>query len=150
MMRPSAERPRCLTVRARPVRSQSGLTLVESLVALMLASVVVLALAAGVLTMLRTTQEVSAAQRTQAALTRAAESVKAVTFTPCADTSTYAGVLPSGASIVTVQHLTPPPAGPGVGTFVPAGSCSPVTDRVQRIQVQVGTATAEIVKRADT
>lgn len=150
MMRPIVERPPCRAAPPRPVRSQSGLILVESLVALLLASIVVLALAAGVLTMLRTTQEVSAAQRTQAALTRAAESVKAVTFTPCADTSTYGGVLPSGASIITVQHLTPPPSGPGVGTFVPAGSCSPGTDRVQRIRVQVGTATAEIVKRADT
>jgi hypothetical protein len=117
----------------------------------MLASVVVLALAAGLLTMLRTTQEVSAAQRTQAALTRAAESVKAVPFQACADTTTYASAVPTGASVVGVEHLTSPPPGAGVGAFVaPTTPCVVGADRVQRVRVKVGSATAEIVKRADT
>jgi hypothetical protein len=115
-------------------------------VALLLVSIVVLGLAAGIFTMLKTTQAVSKAQRDQAALTAATESIKSDTWVPCAVESTYA--VPSGVTITTIEYLSAPPAnGPDVGTFGDATTCGSATNRVQRVTVKVGAASAQIVKR---
>jgi len=147
MMRPFAQgRGRCHADLAR-ARSQAGLTLVESLVALLLASIVVLALAAGVFTMLRTTQEVSAAQRKQAALTQATESIKAEPFSQCATTATYAAAVPAGTTVDRIEYLDAPSAGAEVGTFRAACPSNPAEDRVQRITISIQGTSAQIVKR---
>ena len=137
---------------ARPrARSQAGFTLAETIVALLLSSLVVLALAAGMFTLLRTTDLTSRSQRMQAALTTAAESVKAEAYVDCATTTSYAVADPEGpatASITAVRHWDATPTGAELGRFGP--TCPP-DQGAQRITVQVEldgrTVSAEIVKR---
>lgn len=115
--------------------------------ALFLASVVVLALAGGMFTFIRTTRATSEAQKTQAELTRLAETVKAAPFVACSPgdpAAAYAAAAGLPTAAVTVQYLSAPAS--GVGTFAPTcpGSSE---DRVQRVTVQHGGTSAQIVKR---
>lgn len=134
-------------------RTQAGFTLAETIVALLLASTVVLALAAGMFTLLRTTDLTSRSQRMQAALTTVAESVKAEAYIDCATTTSYAVADPEGpatAAVTGVRYWDATPAGAELGRFV--GPPCPSPDRgAQRITVQVEldgrTVSAEIVKR---
>ena len=75
------------------VRGQSGVSLLESLIAIVLVSTVILALAAGFLAMMGATAASSSRQRTDAALTSFTESLKTVPYTPCT-----AGTSQPGAS----------------------------------------------------
>jgi Tfp pilus assembly protein PilV len=62
---------------------QAGLSLVESIITVLLASVVVLALAGAMLTLITTSRATSDAQRIQAALTSYTESLKAAPYVAC-------------------------------------------------------------------
>lgn len=104
--------------RSRHARPQSGFSLIEVLIALMLISVVVLAIAAGVLTLLRTTRATMERQQVQHGLANFGEALKAAPYLPCdeggdlgAYESAYAGwagawTPPDGMTteIVDVEH----------------------------------------------
>ena len=65
--------------------SQSGFTLIEVLIALMLAGVVVLGLASGLFTLIRSTNATMQRQQIQVALSNLGESLKAAPYLPCDD-----------------------------------------------------------------
>ncbi len=139
-------------------RGQGGFGLLESIVSIALVSTVILALAAGLLTSVKSSQSAKETQELDAALSAYAESFKnpslyASLIDPCSSAS-YTG-LPvttppgtSSASVVSggVKHWDPTAADPWVGT------CS--TDPgVHRLTVQVTMAasgasgTAQVVMR---
>jgi hypothetical protein len=143
------------------VRGQVGASLIETIVALLLASVVVLALAGGMLTLLRTSDATSRTQRMQAALTTSAEGVKAAVYRDCAVAADYDAAPgvddPADDVDVTVTGVEywdavavagTPPAPSLLGSYI--GTCGP--DRgAQRVTVRVtldgDSDTAQIVKR---
>ncbi|UDY37958.1 type IV pilus modification PilV family protein [Dermatobacter hominis] len=120
-------------------RSQGGFSLVESLAALLLTTVVILGVAAGIITTVTATESVARTQKAEAALTDATEAVKALPYQPCA--ATYSAI--PGAAVTAVEYLQP-----GTGGEVYATSpCSVATDVAQRITISVDGRTAAIVKR---
>lgn len=124
-------------------RTQSGFSLTESLAALMLVTVVILGIAAGILTAVRATRVVSETQRAEAKLTDATEAIKAKTYVECASPTSYAVPEVANASVTAVRYLR---ADSGGTEFVDA--CPPAgTDLAQRITVVVGNRSAEVVKR---
>ena len=157
MNRPGAHRAGRPQGRDRRVRSQAGFSLIETIVALFLVSVVVLALAAGMFTLLRTTAVTSRAQRMQAALTTAAESAKGLPYKPCAVAMDYGGTAPTWddptddatVEVLSVRYWDAPGAAAELGRFT--ATCPAMDLGAQRVTVQVTiggeSQTAEIVKR---
>jgi type II secretory pathway pseudopilin PulG len=150
--------------RRRRARGQAGASLIETIVALVLASVVVLALAGGMLTLMRTSEATSRTQRMQAALTTSAEAVKAASYVDCAAPADYDGAPgvddPADDVEVTVTGVEywdgvpvagTPPAPSLLGSFV--ATCPPDLG-AQRVAVRVtldgDSDTAQIVKRRIT
>ena len=64
-------------------RRQDGYTLIEVLIAVMLVGTVIIAVAAGMLTMMRSTRATAEEQRLQAALASFTESLRATDYLPC-------------------------------------------------------------------
>lgn len=98
--------PRALPLRAHPRavlrrraaargRGQGGFSLVEVLIALVLAGVVVLGLAAGLYTLIRTTRDTMERQQVEMALANFGEALKAAPYQPCDG--------PGGASVGAYQ-----------------------------------------------
>ena len=121
-------------------RTQAGFSLTESLAAILLVTLVIMGIAAGILTTVRATRTVSQTQKSEAALSDATEVLKARPYTRCADTTTY-GTLP-GVTVTTVEYLR---SGVDGEQFGP--TCDPTTDVAQRITVAVGGRSADVVKR---
>ena len=121
-------------------RGQGGYSLTESMAAILLVTLVILGLAAGILTAVRATRTVSQTQKSEAALSDATEILKSRPYQRCAGLTTY-GTVP-GATVSTIVHLQPGTQGEQFGT-----ACDPATDTAQRITVVVGGRSAEIVKR---
>lgn len=69
----------------RPSRSQGGFSLVEVLISLLLAGVVVLGLASGLFTLIRSTNETMDRQQIHMALGNFGESLKAAPYRSCED-----------------------------------------------------------------
>lgn len=116
--------------RAGDRRAQRGFGLVEAIVALMIASMVVLSLAAGLLLVVRATAATSDRQQAQTALGNYTEQLKAVPYQPCASAAEYETIMPSNVGdvalrIVGVRFWQVLPTGDGEFT----GSCSPGNDR---------------------
>lgn len=130
----------------RRPRSQAGVSLIEVLVAVGLAGSVIVALAAGILAMLRSSEVTSSQQRLQAALSSSTESVKSLPYLACTagaaataagqaasptayDTayaawpgrwqpSTSAGV--GSVRVTGVEYWTPAATNAALGSFLPA------------------------------
>lgn len=132
-----------VTTSVSRAHSQAGFSLTESLAAILLVTLVILGVAAGILTTVRASRVVSETQRAEAALSDAAEVVKARPYQACADTTTY-GPLP-GATVTTVEYLR---SGIDGEQFGP--TCDPTTDVAQRITVVISGRTADVVKRDPT
>lgn len=143
-------------------RGQGGFTLVESLVAVVLVGLVVLALAGGMVTLLATTAASANEQRLQTGLTSFTESVKAMPYRDCAsldevrtDYAAWSGRWdpPSGMTVtITDVEYWNPAAGSEAGEFQPTCPGGGTTDRgAQRLSVHVtwngDTATTETVVR---
>lgn len=153
--------------------SQSGFTLIEILVCVVLMGTVILALASGMLTLIKTTSATSERQRIQLALGSLTESLKTSPYIPCGSVAGYQASYgtattpgtwpeawrpPSGSQIqfdvVEVEHWdetpTPTPTPPSAG-FTTSADC-PTTDQgAQRLTVEVTlpsgrTGTAQVVK----
>ena len=126
-------------------RSQDGFSLIESLAALLLTTVVVLGVAAGIITTVTATESVARTQKAEAALTDATEAVKALPFQPCATLTppTYAAI--PGASITSIEYLQPGTDGEVFASG--PGTCAVETDVAQRVTVAVDGRSAAIVKR---
>ena len=124
-------------------RTQAGFSLTESLAAIVLVTVVILGIAAGILTTVRATRSVSETQRAEAALSDATEIIKARPYQRCADLSTY-GTIPD-VTVTTVEYLQ---AGAAGEKFAP--TCDPTTDAAQRITVVIDGRSADVVKRDPT
>ena len=75
----------------RPARSQSGLSLIETLVAIALIGIVLGALATGIITSMRSSTAVNTAQRADVVLSSFSESVKQLPYEACLDTAYYQG-----------------------------------------------------------
>ena len=108
--------------------------------AILLVTLVIMGIAAGILTAVRATRTVSQTQKSEAALSDVTEILKSRPYQHCAGTTTY-GAIP-GATVTSVVHLQPGTGGEKFGT-----ACDPATDTAQRITVSVGGRSAEIVKR---
>lgn len=108
--------------------------------AILLTAMVIMGIAAGILTALRATQTVSQTQRSEAALSDATETLKARPYSRCATNATYGNV--PGATITTVEYLQAGVEGERFGPL-----CDPTTDVAQRITVTIGGRTADVVKR---
>ena len=72
-----------------PTASQQGFSFVEVLVSLVLTSLVVTALAAGLLLLVRVTASTSDSQRLQLAVASYAESIEAMAYLPCGTVEQY-------------------------------------------------------------
>lgn len=151
---PSLAGPRCRTAPHRGAwatrAGQGGFSLTESLAAIMLVTVVILGIAAGILTAVKATRAVSETQRSEAALTNATEVVKAKLFVSCAGVNSYGtpGVSAVIAEVpaATISDVTYLRTDSGGTQFT--GTCpAPNTDAAQRITIVVGKRTAEVVKR---
>lgn len=110
-------------------RTQHGFGLVEVIVALMITSMVVLSLAAGLVLVVRTTAATSERQRAQTALGSYTEQLKAAPYQPCASASDYQAVIPPPSGevelvVVGVRYWRVLPTGDGEFT----DSCSPGSD----------------------
>lgn len=75
----------------RSTRSQSGLSLIETLVAIALIGIVLGALATGIITSMRSSTAVNTAQRADVVLSSFSESVKQLPYEACLDTAYYQG-----------------------------------------------------------
>lgn len=140
-------------------RSQAGFSLVEVLICVMLVSIVILGLAAGMLTLLRVTKATSERQQIEVALGRFTENLLVSAYIPCAPT-------PAPSPNVTNYNNVPGrwnPEKPGMTATIIgveywndaqkkfASTCPPGLDQgTQRLKVQVEwrgrTGTAQIVK----
>ena len=118
---------------------QAGFSLTESMAAILLVTLVILGLAAGILTTVRATRVVSRTQKAEAALSDATESVKASPYVTCAVRQTY---VPSAGSVTAVAYLQDGSAGEVFGP-----TCDADTDVAQRITVEVDGRSADVVKR---
>lgn len=149
---------------------QAGFSLIEALVAVALMGTVILAIAAGMVTLMGTSAATSSQQRLQASLTSFTESLKASPYLPCspggappatpAAYTTSFGQWPgrwsapvgvARADITGVEYWTPAPNAAALGQF--AATCPTAGDQgAQRLTVRVeltdGTATTgQIVLR---
>lgn len=136
-------------------RRQRGFTLIEVLLAMVLASLVVLGLAVGILTTLSASNAASARQRREVALTSFTESLKALPYVECtsggatahAYNTAYQAGAASGATwqpkpdagvsdldVVDVKYWQPAPAGGAAGTYATCGS---VDQGAQRLSVSL-------------
>lgn len=79
---------RCST-RSRLHTGQAGYTLIEVIIAIALAGMVILSLAAGMLTIVRTNALNSDRQRVDAAMTSFSESVRGAEYLPCGNAANY-------------------------------------------------------------
>ena len=121
-------------------RGEGGFSLTESLAAILLATLVILGLAAGILTTVRATRVVSQTQKAEAALSDATESVKAAPFVTCAEETTY---VPAKGTVTAVWHLQS-----GTEGEVFQDACGPSNaDVAQRITIRVDGRSADVVKR---
>lgn len=137
-------------------RGDSGFSLIEVLLALGLATLVVMGLAAGFLTTISASDAASSRQRREAALTSFSESLKALPYVECtaagADADGYMAAyeagLGSGSSwqpsadadvsdldVVDVTYWTPAGSGPSAGTF--SDACGPTDHGAQRLTVSL-------------
>ncbi|MEZ5243389.1 MAG: hypothetical protein R2696_16840 [Microthrixaceae bacterium] len=128
---------------AARARTQAGFSLTESLAAILLVTLVIMGIAAGILTTVRATRTVAQTQKSEAALSDATEVLKARPYQRCADLSTY-GTIPD-VTVTTVEYLQ---AGAAGEQFAP--TCDPATDTAQRITIVVGGRSADVVKRDPT
>lgn len=137
-------------------RDQRGSSLIEVLIAVVLTGSVVLAIAGGLLTLVKTSADTSDSQRTQLLLNNFAESLQASDYVPC-DTaagmgpSTYMDALLAAedgwtppadaeASVDNVEYWSTDGASPGfVGECPTTGDASPVPDDqgTQRLSISV-------------
>ena len=139
-------------------RSQTGATLVEVLIALALVGILVLALASGMLTLLKTSTETTKQQQVELALGSFTESLKSGPYTKCAALvagspypNTAAWVPPQSsmtASLVKIEYWDKSST-----SFVAA--CPASGDQgTQRLTVQVDfqdqSSTAQVVKADGT
>ena len=139
-------------------RSQTGATLVEVLIALALVGILVLALASGMLTLLKTSTETTKQQQVELALGSFTESLKSGPYTKCAALvagspypNTTAWVPPQSsmtASLVKIEYWDKSST-----SFVAA--CPASGDQgTQRLTVQVNledrSSTAQVVKADGT
>lgn len=121
-------------------RSQAGFSLTESLAAILLVTLVIMGIAAGILTSVRATRTVSETQKAEAALSDATETIKAKPFVPCAVSTSYGAL--AGVTVSTVVYLQPGTSGKTFGPACPTGQ-----DAAQQITVVVNGRKADIVKR---
>ncbi len=151
-------------VPVRRARGQAGISLLESLIAVMLAAVVVLALAGGFLTMMRATDASSNRQRAEGALTSFTESIKVMQYTPCQGASAYQAAYlawpgrwspppsaqVSDLTITDVQYWHPASSGSTAGAY--DGICPTPDSGAQRLTVRVKvkgqTVTGQVVIRS--
>ena len=131
------------TGHAARARTDAGFSLTESLAAILLVTLVIMGIAAGILTTVRATRTVAQTQKSEAALSDATEVLKARPYQRCADVSTY-GTIPD-VTVTTVEYLQ---AGAAGEQFAP--TCDPATDTAQRITIVVGGRSADVVKRDPT
>lgn len=139
-------------------RSQTGATLVEVLIALALVGILVLALASGMLTLIKTSTETTKQQQVELALGSFTESLKSGPYTKCAALvagspypNTTAWVPPQSsmtASLVKIEYWDKSST-----SFVAA--CPATGDQgTQRLTVQVNfedrSSTAQVVKADGT
>lgn len=122
-------------------RSQAGFSLTESMAAILLVTVVILGIAAGILTTVRATRTVSATQKAEAALSDATETIKAEPYVRCAGVDAYGPI--DGATVVAVAYLDPGSDGEMFGLTCP----DPAQDTAQRVSIVIGGRKADIVKR---
>jgi Tfp pilus assembly protein PilV len=120
-------------------RGQAGFSLTESLAGILLVTLVIFGLAAGILTAVRATRVVSETQAAEAALTDATESVKAQPYSVCADITTYA---PAVGSVTAIEYLQSGTSGRQFGD-----TCDPAADVAQRVTIEVDGRSADVVKR---
>ena len=154
--RRAARRGPCRPALPRRTRSAAGFTLVEVLVAVVLAGVVILTLAGALLTVVRATRSTSDRQELQLALGNYSERLKAIPYLECGDVPAYRA---------TMLATTPPPVRPGTTVEIVrvrywdpatrsyvAGCVSPAADGgTQRVTVRVEwqgrSVQGQIVKR---
>jgi Tfp pilus assembly protein PilV len=131
--------------RRRSSAGQAGYSLVESLVAIMLVTTVILGIAAGILTTVRATRTVSLVQKNEAALTDATEQIKAAPYDASSCTPTYTTTV-SGVQIRSVEFLDVPSAvaSPGTQTRFAANCAANIA---QRVTIRVDGRDTDIVKR---
>lgn len=135
-------------------RSQAGATLVEVLIAIALVGILVLALASGMLTLIKTSTETTKQQQVELALGSFTESLKSGPYTKCAglvagspypDTAAWVPSQPTmTASLIKIEYWDK-----SSGSFV--SSCPATGDQgAQRLTVQVDledrSSTAQVVK----
>lgn len=154
-------RARRLGVLARPqpaATGQGGFTLIETLIALALAGTVIMAIAAGMLTLVGTTGSTAQRQQIQLALGSYTESLKAAGYIDCGDVTAY-------DSEYVLMPAAWTPDRPGMAktlkkvefwngtTFVSsptAAGCPAADPGVQRLTVEVtlgdGVGEAQVVK----
>jgi prepilin-type N-terminal cleavage/methylation domain-containing protein len=127
--------------------SQTGATLVEVLIALALVGILVLALASGMLTLIKTSAETTKQQQIELALGSFTESLKSGPYTECAVPLESDGQYPNAAwipppsmtaSVVKIEYWDPMIedfADPMIGDF--DEDCSDGDQGTQRLTVQV-------------
>jgi prepilin-type N-terminal cleavage/methylation domain-containing protein len=147
---------------AAPRRSQSGFSLVEILISLLLVGIVVLGLAAGLYTLIRTTNDTMNRQKVQLGLSNFGESLKAAPYRDCAEPDGNATVAAHQSAYSAWSAAWTPPSGmtagitkveywdPQTRSFV--GACADTDHGAQRLTMTVTwrgrDGTAQIVKRA--
>lgn len=135
--------------------AQSGYSLIEVLIAVMLVGTVVAALAAGMLTMMNATRSTSEQQRLQAGVLSYTEWLRSQTYTDCATSySSWTGEGVKGKVDGVRYWVRAPGAAWGDGSF--ATTCNAANEQGrQLIDVTVSldggpSTTAQVVLRKDT
>lgn len=133
------------TASSRGTECQAGYSLVESLVAILLVTTVILGIAAGILTTVRATRTVSQVQKSEAALTDATEQIKAAHYDTSSCSPTYTTNV-AGVEVRSVEFLDVPSAvaSPGTQTRFVANCAANIA---QRITIRVDGRDTDIVKR---
>lgn len=137
-------------------RSDGGFSLIEVLLALGLATLVVLGLAAGVLTTMRSSEVAASRQRREAALTSFSESLKSMPYVECTSggatasgyLATYSVGMSTGATwspaqtsdvadldVEDVEYWQPAASGASAGTY--SANCAGVDHGAQRLTVSL-------------
>jgi prepilin-type N-terminal cleavage/methylation domain-containing protein len=137
-------------------RSQTGATLVEVLIALALVGILVLALASGMLTLIKTSAETTKQQQIELALGSFTESLKSGPYTKCPVPLESGGQYPNTAwvpppsmtaSVVAIEYWDT-----GSKSFLPI--CPGPDEGTQRLTVQVNfeghCSSAQVVKADGT
>ena len=136
------------------ISGQGGYTLIEVLIAVFLVGTVIVALAGGMLTMMRATASTTEQQRLEAGILNYTEHLRSQTYGDCA--SSYPGWSAGGVSgEVTDIRYWRVPSGNAWGAEPFADSCSTdlgrqLVDVVVRLDADTDTeATAQVVLRRD-